>query len=50
MTGLRELNSAIGRPSFGESQVLYWNDAAWRTQAEVLAAFDRAIELAEQSA
>lgn len=25
-----------------------WNDAPCRTQAEVLAAFDRAIELAEQ--
>lgn len=27
-----------------------WNDAPERTQAEVLAAFDRAIELADQSA
>jgi hypothetical protein len=27
-----------------------WNDAPERTQADVLAAFDRAIELAEQEA
>jgi hypothetical protein len=31
-------------------EVARWNDALGRTQAEVLAAFDKAIELAEQSA
>jgi hypothetical protein len=30
--------------------IVHWNDAPERTQADVLAAFDRAIELAEQEA
>jgi hypothetical protein len=50
MVGLKYLNVAIGRMSVGESLVFDWNDVEWRTQAQVLAAFDRAIELAEQSA
>lgn len=50
MIGLKELNSAVGFPSEGESQILDWNDAEWRTQAEVLAAFDRAISLADGDA
>jgi hypothetical protein len=39
---LRPLKRAVGSP-----QLANWNDASERTQAEVLAAFDKAIELAE---
>lgn len=42
------LEDAIGVSS--SSDVVKFNDAPERTQAEVLAAFDKAIELAEQSA
>jgi hypothetical protein len=42
------LQSAVGTSYAGG--VANWNDAPERTQAEVLAAFDRAIELAEQEA
>lgn len=34
--------------AIGDHQLCMWNDAAGRTKAEVLAAFDRAIALAEQ--
>ncbi len=38
-------------PKVNSSEALWrWNDAQKRTQAEVLAAFDKAILLAEQSA
>jgi hypothetical protein len=37
----KQLSAAINKP------IPYWNDAPGRTQAEVLAAFDRAIEIAE---
>jgi hypothetical protein len=47
--GMRELSLAVGGDG-DESDILNWNDAPERTQAEVLAAFDKAIELAEQSA
>src|SRR5690349_9487987 len=40
MDGLQELNAAIGSHGAGESRILDWNDVEWRTQAEVLAAFD----------
>jgi hypothetical protein len=43
--GWRFLKDAIGEP-----QPIGWNDRKGRTQAEVLAAFDRAIALAEQEA
>jgi hypothetical protein len=33
-----------------DTGIAEWNDAPERTQAEVLVAFDKAIELAEQSA
>jgi hypothetical protein len=33
----------------GDRRLDHWNDAPERTQAEVLAAFDKAIELAEPS-
>lgn len=39
------LRDAIGLP--GTNRIADWNDAPGRTQAEVLAAFDRAIALAE---
>jgi hypothetical protein len=35
--------------ALGVKSIVNWNDANGRTQAEVLAAFDKAIELAEQS-
>jgi len=43
------LNTAIGQEPGGPLHWPYidWNDAPERTQAEVLAAFDRAIEIAE---
>jgi hypothetical protein len=42
------LAKAIGKS--GPVGIAEWNDDPDRTQAEVLAAFDKAIELAEQSA
>ena len=36
------------RRAIQSENIAAWNDAPERTQAEVLAAFDRAIELAEQ--
>lgn len=39
------LRKAIGRPD-----IIDWNDTATRTKEEVLAAFDRAIELARNDA
>ena len=43
------LNEAIGRPARNavDWPFIDWNDAPERTHAEVLAAFDKAIELAE---
>jgi hypothetical protein len=35
------------RRVIGHRSIIAWNDAPGRTQAEVLAAFDKAIELAE---
>jgi hypothetical protein len=49
LPGMRFLSLAVGGDG-DESDVLQWNDAPERTQADVLAAFDRAIELAEQEA
>lgn len=40
---LKAIRDAIGTPGIAK-----WNDAKGRTQAEVLAAFDKAIELAEK--
>jgi hypothetical protein len=44
----KPLATAIGVK--GVTGIYDWNDAPERTQADVLAAFDRAIELAEQEA
>jgi hypothetical protein len=45
------LQDAVGAEQalggFGVNSIVAWNDREDRTQAEVLAAFDRAIELAE---
>jgi hypothetical protein len=49
LLGMEQLSRAIGGDGH-EADILTWNDAPERTQAEVLAAFDRAIELAEASA
>jgi hypothetical protein len=38
------LRDAIGRDANGRGSIQLWNDAPERTQAEVLAAFDKAIE------
>jgi hypothetical protein len=35
------------RKAVGQFNIILWNDAPERTQAEVLAAFDKAIELAK---
>lgn len=48
LPGVRELVCAVtGFADADEVTILNWNDAPERTQDEVLAAFDRAIELAE---
>lgn len=52
------LREAIGLPSFEEADkgispfkdLINWNDAPGRTQAEVVAAVDKAIEIARQRA
>jgi hypothetical protein len=44
------LARAIGYDPLFSGSLHEWNDAPERTQADVLAAFDRAIELAEQEA
>ena len=38
------------RDAVGGGELLVWNDTPGRTQAEVLAAFDKAIELCEKEA
>lgn len=48
LTGVDQLDAAIGAPREDEAEILIWNDAPERTKAEVLAAFDKAIQLAEQ--
>jgi hypothetical protein len=40
------LRRGIGVPQADD--IFYWNDSVFRTQAEVLAAFDKAIKLAER--
>lgn len=35
--------------AIGDASIVEWNDAPERTHAEVLAAFDRAIEIAKQA-
>jgi hypothetical protein len=38
------------RRATGARRICHWNDEKGRTHAEVMAAFDRAIELAEKAA
>jgi hypothetical protein len=38
------------RRSIGQSDIIAWNDSPGRTQAEVIAAFDKAIALARADA
>lgn len=38
------------RRAIGDNPIIDWNDAPYRTHAEVMAAFDRAIQLAKEGA
>jgi hypothetical protein len=46
LPGMKYLSLAVGGDG-DEPDVLHWNDAPERSQAEVIAAFDKAIALAE---
>lgn len=46
--GLEDEADKFVLDAIGERYIPEWNDAPERTQAEVLAAFDKAIELAER--
>jgi hypothetical protein len=47
---IKALDTLEGVTDARPGYIAEWNDAPERTQADVLAAFDRAIELAEQEA
>jgi hypothetical protein len=50
LCGMADKTMGYLRRSIGQSDIIAWNDTPGRTQAEVAAAFDRAIEIARADA